>query len=153
MAVGLFEIATLSLYLFSDARRVAIGCVLTWLVLSLPLWWVPSVAIYPMAEVGFGLLTGVGLVLVLMLAWRVMKTWDALGMTLLGVCLTVLVLSLHDLGLHWSSQSVSSRYLLIWSIPGLLILMTGLILRYMTQQHELERALQRETAQREGLLP
>ena len=152
IAVGICDIVTIGIYLYANASRVVAVALATWLLFTLLFAASASSQVYRWAEGAFGFLTVVGLTMVGLLAVRVWKTREPIGITVLTVCATVVVLSIHDLWLHWSAQSVSARYLLIWSIPGLLILMTGLLMRHLANQRRLEHALQLETDKREDLL-
>ena len=112
----------------------------------------PAPLMYPWAEIWFTIAALLGAILFLRLLAHVIRTRDALGWTVAGPVLGMCVLGTYDLLLHMGERSMSGSYLQRWSVPGLLILMIGLLTRRMAAQRETEVALALETSRREELL-
>lgn len=152
VAIGAWQASTLAIYLFEGAGRIAVPAFALWLGLSLGFLAFPSTWLYPLAEAAFAALTLATTALVVVLARRMWVAHDAVGLTLLGVCASVVGVTVHDLSLHLGIQSVSGQYKTIWTMPGLLILMSTLMMRHLQSQRALELALLQETLRREDLI-
>lgn len=112
----------------------------------------PAPLMYPWAEIWFTVAALLGAALFLWLLAHVIRTRDVLGWIVAGPVLGMCVLGTYDLLLHMGERSMSGGYLQRWSVPGLLILMIGLLTRRMAAQRETEAALALETRRREELL-
>lgn len=90
--------------------------------------------------------------LIIKLAGRVRRDRDWLGAWILSAFAILIIVAIHDLTVHFSSASVSDRYLQSWSVPALVVLSVLALAKKSAGQRDLERALQQATARREDLL-
>jgi signal transduction histidine kinase len=97
-------------------------------------------------------LAALGLALMALLARRVKRHRDSVGIALLaGLCVLILF-GVHDLWIHLGADSQSDRYIQRWSTPTLIIILILMLTRGVQTQRSLELKLAQETGHREELL-
>lgn len=77
---------------------------------------------------------------------------DFTGWQLLTSFVIVVALLSHDLMIHFSSETIAGNYILLQTVPILIIMLAALLMRTLRSQRDLESALQAATDRRDDLL-
>lgn len=151
-AIGSIAAAALMTYLRPDDRRVGVATAGVLAGLALTLSVAPPPWRFPLAEAAFVVLVLILCALIARVAWVALRRLEPIGLTLVLPVFLIMLSGAHDLALHLGSQSLSDRYVLKWSTPGIFILLIVLLGRRASAQRAVEAALKRETGRRQELL-
>lgn len=150
--ISLWILAILATYLKPESKSIGPLAAISGLVIAFMALHLPSRLLIPLVDSVLLMLSLAGVILLAFVFLQAMRKKDSNGWLLLGAFLIILALLTHDLRVHFGIESIAGNYLLLRTLPILVIILTAFLLRTLNSQRDLEHALQVATDRREDLL-
>ncbi|MEI6804807.1 MAG: hypothetical protein WCK83_16745, partial [Burkholderiales bacterium] len=150
--ISVWIVAILTTYLRPGSNLIWPTTATTGLLVLITLMSLPPNLIQPVVNAGLLLLSLLGLVLLGMVFLQVKRKSDSTGWQLLLSFVLVIAFLVRDLFVHLGEETISRNYLLLRTIPVLVIILIVLLMRSIRSQRALEQALQAATDRKDDLL-